>query len=53
MKYYLYRHPLYDDEKGPILIGEFKDYKAAERHLDNIIDDDWYFYTDFYIVDDK
>ena len=50
--FYLYRHPIYDDEKAPILIGEFKDYISAERHKYNIIDDDWYFDNDFYIVSD-
>jgi hypothetical protein len=50
--FYLYRHPIYDDEHTPILVGEFKDHTSAKRAIDSRVDDDWYFYSDFYIVSD-
>lgn len=51
--FYLYRHPVYDDEKSPIFLGEFSTYQAAIDAKDKKIDDDWFFESDFYVVDDS
>jgi hypothetical protein len=50
MDFFLYRHPLYD-ELAAVFLGGFKTYRDAEIARDNVINDDWYFYEDFYIVD--
>ena len=51
--FYLYRHPVYDDEKTPIFMGQYNSYQQAEAAKDKHIDDDWFFESDFYIVDDS
>lgn len=50
MQFFLYRHPLYDEET-PVCYGVFETYLDAKQELNKVIDDDWYFYEDFYIVE--
>ena len=52
MEFFLYRHPLYDETK-PVYLGRFNTYREAEAARDNVIDEDWYFYEDFYIVEES
>jgi len=51
--FYLYRHPVYDDEKQPIFLGEFRSKSQAEAARTKHLNEDWFFESDFYIVDDS
>ena len=50
MKFFLYRHPMCDEE-GHIYIGKFSTYLEAEAKRDTLIDNEFFFYEDYYIVE--
>lgn len=50
MEFFLYRHPL-SDEEGHIYLGKFSTYREAEIKRDSLIDDEFFFYEDYYIVE--
>lgn len=53
MRYLVYRQPLYCDEKKPVYYGSFESYMEAELAINTqFVEEDWYFYEDFYIVEE-
>lgn len=53
MRFYVYRHPIEDDEKVPTYYGEFKTYIEAEAAINTkFADEEYFYYEDFYIVEE-